>query len=78
MRHSRPGLQLSDKVVLRREEIAEVAEKVVENIGLIALANRIQIDGRFWKSECNKLKRRRRFAPVSFELIDMYYTYYTY
>ncbi len=40
-----PGFQLGNEVVLGGEKVAEVAEEVVEDIGLVAFPNGVQVDG---------------------------------
>lgn len=39
-----PSLKLRNKVVLGCEEVAEVAEEVVEDISFVALANGVQVN----------------------------------
>ena len=39
-----PSLELRNEVVLRRQEVAEVAEEVVEDVSFVALSDGVQVN----------------------------------
>lgn len=57
MCHCRPSLELCLQVILGREEVAEVAQEVVEDISLIAFPQSVQVYGRLGDSQSQKLRK---------------------